>query len=314
MSAPIKVVVALGGNALEDKSLPPTADSQLTVVRRTAQQLALLSCAGYELAVVHGNGPQVGRILLASESASQVTPAMPFDVCGAMSQGYIGYHLQQALMTELHRRGRFLPVVTVITQMVVDERDPAFQNPAKPIGPFYSEAEAKKLAAEKGYTVKEDAGRGWRRVVPSPKPKRIVEIGTIKTLWNTTITVACGGGGIPVLERNGTLEGVAAVIDKDHAAARLGIEMEADVLMILTEVSAVAVNWGKPDQTDLGTVSAGVLEQYAAQGQFAPGSMLPKVEAAIDFVRSAPRRKAIITSLDKGVDALAGKCGTQIVG
>ena len=170
MSGPTKVVVALGGNALEDKSLPPTAESQLTVVRRTARQLALLSCAGYELAVVHGNGPQVGRILLASESASRLTPPMPFDVCGAMSQGYIGYHLQQALRTELHRQGRFLPVVTVITQMVVDENDPAFQDPSKPIGPFYSEAEAKQLAAEKGYAVKEDAGRGWRRVVPSPMP------------------------------------------------------------------------------------------------------------------------------------------------
>lgn len=312
MSGPTKVVVALGGNALEDKSLPPTAESQLTVVRRTAEQLALLSCAGYELAVVHGNGPQVGRILLASESASQVTPAMPFDVCGAMSQGYIGYHLQQALMTELHRRGRFLPVVTVITQMVVDEKDPAFEDPTKPIGPFYSEAEAKQLAAEKGYAVKEDAGRGWRRVVPSPSPRRIVEIGTIKTLWDTTITVACGGGGIPVLERNGTLEGVAAVIDKDHAAARLGMEMEADVLMILTEVPAVAVNWGKPNQKDLEKVTAGALEEYAAQGQFAPGSMLPKVQAAVAFARSAPGRRALITLLEKAGAGVAGETGTTI--
>ena len=314
MSAPVKVVVALGGNALEDKSLPPTAESQLKVVRRTAEQLALLSCAGYELAVVHGNGPQVGRILLASEAAAETTPPMPFDVCGAMSQGYIGYHLQQALMAELHRRGRFLPVVTVITQMIVDENDPAFQSPSKPIGPFYSEAEAKRLAEEKGYAVKEDAGRGWRRVVASPKPKRIVEIGTIRTLWDTTITIACGGGGIPVLERNGTLEGVAAVIDKDHAAARLGEEMGADVLMILTEVPAVSINWGRPDQTELGNVTAGILEQYARQGHFAPGSMLPKVEAAIGFVRSAPGRRAIITSLDRGADALAGHCGTQIAG
>lgn len=314
MSAPTKVVVALGGNALEDNSLPPTAESQLAVVRRTAEQLAELSCAGYELAVVHGNGPQVGRILLASESASHLTPAMPFDVCGAMSQGYIGYHLQQALMTELHRRGRFIPVVTVITQMVVDEKDPAFENPTKPIGPFYPREEAERLAAEKGYTVKEDAGRGWRRVVPSPTPKRIVEIGTIKTLWNTTITVACGGGGIPVLERDGRLEGVAAVIDKDHAAARLGVEMEADVLMILTQVPAVAINWGRPDRKDLGKVTAGMLEEYAARGHFAPGSMLPKVEAAISFVRSAPGRRAVITSLDRGADALAGKCGTQIIG
>lgn len=312
MSGAVKVVVALGGNALEDKGLPPTAESQLTVAKRTAEHLVRLSCAGYELAVVHGNGPQVGRILLASETAAQTTPAMPFDVCGAMSQGYIGYHLQQALSSALNRAGRSTPVVSVVTQMVVDPNDPAFQDPTKPIGPFYTKEEAEKLAAEKGYTVKEDSGRGWRRVVPSPKPKRIVEIGTIKTLWDTTITIACGGGGIPVVEKDGGLEGVAAVIDKDHAAARLGMEMGADVLMILTEVPAVAINWGKPDQTDLSHVTVGELERYAAEGQFGAGSMQPKVEAAVAFVRSAPGRKAIITSLDRGVDALAGRCGTQI--
>lgn len=313
MSAPVKVVVALGGNALEDKSLPPTAQSQLQVAHRTAEYLAQLSCAGYELAVVHGNGPQVGRILLASETASEVTPAMPFDVCGAMSQGYIGYHLQQALSDALRKRDRHLPVVTVVTQMEVDENDPAFQNPTKPIGPFYSEEQAKALAQEKGYTVKEDSGRGWRRVVPSPRPRRIVEIGTIKTLWDTTVTIACGGGGIPVVRKeDGSLEGVAAVIDKDLAACRLAQEMEADILMILTEVPAVAINFGKSDQTDLGKVSADTLEQYAAEGQFGVGSMLPKVQAAVDFVRSAPGRTAIITSLDLGLDALAGRCGTHI--
>ena len=314
MSGPVKVVAALGGNALEDKGLPPTAESQLTVARRTAEHLAQLSCAGYELAVVHGNGPQVGRILLASETAADVTPAMPFDACGAMSQGYIGYHLQQALGDALRRRGRNVPVVSVVTQMVVDPADPAFENPSKPIGLFYSREEADELAARKGYTMKEDAGRGWRRVVPSPKPVRIVEIGTIRTLWDTTITIACGGGGVPVVEKDGTLEGVAAVIDKDHAAARLAMEMEADVLMILTEVPAVAINWGKPDQTDLSQVTAAQLEEYAAQGQFGAGSMLPKVEAAVSFVRSAPGRRAIITSLDHGADALDGKCGTHIDG
>ena len=314
MSGAVKVVVALGGNALEDKTLPPTAESQLIVAKRTAEHLAQLSAAGYELAVVHGNGPQVGRILLASESAASVTPAMPFDVCGAMSQGYIGYHLQQALGSELRKRGRNIPVVSVVTQMVVDDNDPAFQNPTKPIGPFYSKEEAERLAAEKGYAVKEDSGRGWRRVVPSPKPKRIVEIDTIKTLWDTTISIACGGGGIPVVEKNGELEGVAAVIDKDHAAARLGVEMGADVLMILTEVPAVAINWGEPNQTNLSEITVEELEGYAAEGQFGAGSMQPKVEAAVTFVRSAPGRKAIITSLDKGVDAMAGKCGTQITG
>ena len=313
MSGPTKVVVALGGNALEDKSLPPTADSQLQVARRTAEYLAQLSCAGYELAVVHGNGPQVGRILLASETAAEVTPALPFDVCGAMSQGYIGYHLQQALTDALGRRDRHIPVVTVVTQMVVDQNDPAFNHPTKPIGPFYTKEQADVLSLEKGYTMKEDSGRGWRRVVPSPKPKRIVEIGTIKTLWDTTVSIACGGGGIPVVEKeDGSLKGVAAVIDKDLAACELAQEMEADILMILTEVPAVAIHFGKPDQTDLGQVTADELEQYAAQGQFGAGSMLPKVQAAVEFVRSAPGRTAIITSLDMGLDALAGHCGTRI--
>ena len=313
MSGPVKVVVALGGNALEEKGLPPTAASQLQVVRRTAEQLAKLSKAGFELAIVHGNGPQVGRILLASETAAEVTPPLPFDVCGAMSQGYIGYHLQQALTDALRKLGRPIPVVTVVTQVEVDRDDPAFQTPSKPIGPFYSEEEAAALAAEKGYTVKEDSGRGWRRVVPSPKPRHIVEIGTIKTLWDTTVTVACGGGGVPVVEReDGTLEGVAAVIDKDLAACRLAVEMGADILMILTEVPAVAVSFGKPDQRDLGEVTADELERYAAEGQFGAGSMLPKVEAAVNFVRSAPGRRAIITSLDLGLEALSGSAGTRI--
>lgn len=315
MSGPVKVVVALGGNALEDKSLPPTAQSQLQVAKRTAGYLAKLSQAGYELAIVHGNGPQVGRILLATESAAEVTPPMPFDVCGAMSQGYIGYHLQQALTGELNKLGRHIPVVTVVTQMVVDQNDPAFQAPTKPIGPFYTKEQAEDLTRSKGYTMKEDSGRGWRRVVASPKPRRIVEIGTIKTLWDTTITIACGGGGVPVLEQtDGTLEGVAAVIDKDLAACELAREMEADILMILTEVPAVAIQFGKPDQTDLGEVTADELEQYAAQGQFGAGSMLPKVQAAVEFVRSAPGRTALITSLDLGLEALAGRQGTRVRG
>ena len=313
MRGPTKVVVALGGNALEDKNLPPTPQSQRSVAARTAQQLAQLACSGYELAVVHGNGPQVGRILLASETAAQVTPPMPFDVCGAMSQGYIGYHLQQTLTAALKSRGKNIPVVTVITQMVVDPQDPAFSNPTKPIGPFYTQEEAKKLEEERGYTMKEDSGRGWRRVVPSPKPQRIVEIGTMKTLWDTTITIACGGGGVPVVEEeNGSLKGVAAVIDKDLAACRLAIEMGADVLMILTEVPAVAIHFGTPQQENLGRVTPDELEQYARQGHFGAGSMLPKVEAAIAFARSAPGRQAIITSLDQGLDALTGSGGTRI--
>ncbi len=315
MTQPEKIVIALGGNALEEKGLPPTSQSQMNVVAKTSEYLAELSCKGYELAVVHGNGPQVGRILLATEAASHVTPALPFDVCGAMSQGYIGYHIQQALRKSLEKRGRHIPVVTVITQMVVDEKDPAFENPSKPIGPFYNEEEARNLEQEKGYVMKEDAGRGWRRVVPSPEPLEIVEIDTIKTLWNTTITVTCGGGGIPVVRNaDGSLRGIAAVIDKDLAAERLAEGMQADVLLILTEVEQVCLNFNKPNQKVLGQISIAEAEQYIQEGHFAPGSMLPKVQAAVRFAASKPGRKAIITSLYQAEEALSGHTGTVIVG
>ncbi len=313
MTQPVKVVIALGGNALEEKGLPPTSQSQMNVVAKTSEYIAQLSANGYELAIVHGNGPQVGRILLATEAASHVTPALPFDVCGAMSQGYIGYHIQQALRKSLEKRNRHLPVVTVITQMVVDENDQAFKNPTKPIGPFYSEAEAKALEKEKGYVMREDAGRGWRRVVASPEPLDIVEIDTIKTLWDSTITVTCGGGGIPVVRNaDGSLRGVAAVIDKDLAAERLAEGMSADILMILTEVEQVCLNFNKPNQKALANISIAEAKQYVKEGHFAPGSMLPKMQAAIRFAESKPGRKAIITSLYKAEDALAGKTGTVI--
>ena len=313
MSRPERIVVALGGNALEDKNLPPTAEAQAIVVERTAEYLAELSCAGYEMAVVHGNGPQVGRIILASETAAEKTPPMPFDVCDAMSQGYIGYHLQQKLRVALMNRGRDLPVVTVVTQMVVDEKDEAFQNPTKPIGPFYSRMEAEALKREKGYVIHEDAGRGYRRVVASPKPQRIVEIGTLRTLWDTTITIACGGGGIPVVKQaDGSLKGVPAVIDKDLAARLLATEMEADILLILTEVEAVCIDFKKPTEKKLGQIKAAELERYCREGQFPAGSMLPKVRAAMEFVEKNPEGKAIITSLNRGLDALRGLCGTII--
>ncbi|MCR4708777.1 MAG: carbamate kinase, partial [Clostridiales bacterium] len=247
-----KIVVALGGNALQSGKSEPTAEAQLAVVRNTCERIADISEMGYEVAVVHGNGPQVGRILLASETAKDVTPAMPFDVCGAMSQGYIGYHLQQALKYALNKRNQDIPVVTIATQMVVEPNDPGFKNPTKPIGPFYSEEEAKALQEEKGYAMKEDAGRGWRRVVASPIPRKIVEIDAIKKLWDSTIVISCGGGGIPVIENaDGSLEGTAAVIDKDFAAELLAEQVDADVLMILTEVEKVAINYNKPDQQDL---------------------------------------------------------------
>jgi len=308
-----KVVVALGGNALQEAGTPATAEAQLEVVRKTAEYLAELSVNGYEMAVVHGNGPQVGRIVLASETAAHVTPAMPFDVCGAMSQGYIGYHIQQALREALRKRGRNIPVVTLVTQVVVDGNDPGFKNPTKPIGPFYTEEEAARIAAEKGYTMKEDAGRGWRRVVASPMPRKIVEISAVKELWDTTIVVTCGGGGIPVIEKeDGSLEGVAAVIDKDLAAERLAEDVDADILMILTEVEKVSLNFRKPDQKDLTSMTVAEAEQYIKEGHFAPGSMLPKVQAAVMFARSNPGKKAIITSLYKAVEALEGKAGTVI--
>ena len=308
-----KIVVALGGNALQSGKAEPTAEAQLKVVKNTCERIADISDMGYEVAVVHGNGPQVGRILLASETAKDVTPAMPFDVCGAMSQGYIGYHLQQALKYALNKRNRNIPVATIATQMVVEKDDPGFKNPTKPIGPFYTEEEAKALQEEKGYTMKEDAGRGWRRVVASPIPRKIVEIESVKQLWDSTIVITCGGGGIPVIENwDGSLEGVAAVIDKDFAAELLAEQVDADVLMILTEVEKVAINYNKPDQQNLSHMSLKEAAKYCDEGQFAPGSMLPKVQACMKFVRAYPNKKAIITSLDKAIEALDGKTGTVI--
>ena len=310
----IKVVIALGGNALQESGKPATAEEQLQVVNKTAEYLAEMSIRGYEMAVVHGNGPQVGRILLASETAAGVTPVMPFDVCGAMSQGYIGYHIQQGLREALRKRGRNIPVVTLVTQVVVDKDDPGFKNPTKPIGAFYTEEEAKRLQAEKGYVMKEDAGRGWRRVVPSPMPKKIVELSAVKTLWDTTIVITAGGGGIPVIENeDGSLTGIAAVIDKDLAAERLAEDINADILMILTEVEKVSINFRKPDQKDLSLLTSAEAEQYIEEGHFAPGSMLPKIQAAVKFVKANPGGKAIITSLYKAVDALEGNAGTTII-
>lgn len=308
-----KLVIALGGNALQSGKGPATAEAQLDVVKKTCEHIAEISCRGYEIAVVHGNGPQVGRILQAYETAKEVTPVMPFDVCGAMSQGYIGYHIQQCLKYALNLRNKNVPVVTIATQMIVDNADPAFQNPTKPIGQFYNEEEAKQLEQEKGYVMKEDAGRGYRRVVASPIPKKIVEIDAVKKLWDSTVVVTCGGGGIPVVEKEtGILEGVAAVIDKDFAAELLAEQVEADCLMILTEVEKVAINFNKPDQKDISNMTLEQAAKYVEEGQFAPGSMLPKVQAAMKFVRANPSKKAIITSLDKSLEALEGKTGTVL--
>jgi carbamate kinase len=309
-----KIVIALGGNALQAFGAPPTAEAQLEVVRKTCDYIAQIVASDYEIAIVHGNGPQVGRIVLALETAKDVTPPMPFDVCGAMSQGYIGYHLQQAMHEALIRIQKgYIPVVTIVTQMVVDKDDPAFQNPTKPIGPFYTEEDARIIAAEKNYVMKEDAGRGWRRVVASPIPNHIVEIDSIKRLWDSTIVVFAGGGGIPVIEHeDGSFEGVAAVIDKDYAAELLAEQVGVDTLLILTEVEKVSINFKKPDQKDLDHMTVEEAKRYIAEGHFAPGSMLPKVQAAVKFAESGEGRRAIISSLFKAVDALEGKTGTHI--
>lgn len=308
-----KIVIALGGNALQSGNGPATAEAQLEVVRKTCEHIAQISDMGYELAIVHGNGPQVGRILLASETAREVTPAMPFDVCGAMSQGYIGYHLQQGLKHALNLRNRDIPVVTVATQVIVEENDPAFDDPTKPIGPFYTESEARDIVKEKGYIMKEDSGRGWRRVVASPVPRRIVEIDAVRHLWDSSIVITCGGGGIPVVEKpDGTIEGTEAVIDKDFAAELLAEQVDADVLMILTEVERVSLNFNTPEQRDLSALNLVDAARYCEEGHFAAGSMLPKVQAAMKFVRANPSKHAVITSLDKAIEALNGESGTVI--
>lgn len=309
-----KLVIALGGNALQEAGKPATAQAQLEVVEKTSEYIADIVERGYEVIVAHGNGPQVGRIVIQNEVASASTPAMPFDVCGAMSQGMIGYHIQQGLSKVLRHRGINKNVVTVVTQVVVDKDDPKFKAPSKPIGPFYTEEEAKAIAAEKGYTMKEDAGRGWRRVVASPLLVEIVELDAVKTLNDAGfVVVTVGGGGIPVVRNEaGDLEGVAAVIDKDLASEKLARDMDADALVILTAVEKVSINFKKPDQKDLDRMSAAEAKQYIKEGHFAPGSMLPKIEAALNFVESKPGRIAIITSLDKAVDAIEGRAGTTI--
>ena len=309
-----KIVIALGGNALQEAGKPATAEAQLEVVEKTAEYIADIIEAGYKVVVAHGNGPQVGRIVLQNEYAVPVTPAMPFDVCGAMSQGYIGYHIQQGLTKVLRGRGNKAEVATVVTQVLVDQNDPKFLNPSKPIGPFYTEEEAKAISAEKGYVMKEDAGRGWRRVVASPVPVAIEELNAVKCLVdNGFITVTVGGGGIPVIRNEqGMLEGTAAVIDKDLASEKLAEDLDADALVILTAVEKVSINFKKPDQKDLETLSVDEAKQYIAEGHFAPGSMLPKIEAAVKFVESKPGRVSIITSLDKAVEALEGKAGTTV--
>ncbi len=310
-----KIVIALGGNALEKEGIPATAESQLETIKETVQYVVDIIEDGYQVILAHGNGPQVGRIVLQNEGAANLTPSLPFDVCGAMSQGYIGYHIQQGMKNEFKRRGKQQGVVSLVTQVAVDKNDPGFKNPTKPIGPFYSEEEAEKLEKEKAYTMVEDSGRGYRRVVASPKPIKILELESIRTLVDTGFTViAVGGGGIPVIEKeDGTFEGIAAVIDKDLASEKLAKDLDADVLFILTAVEQVAINFNKPTEKWLSELTVADAEKYSAEGHFAPGSMLPKVMAAIDFVKGRPGKKAIITSLEGALKALKGETGTVIM-
>lgn len=307
-----KIVLALGGNALGN-----TPEEQREAVKITAKSIVDLVEQGNKVIISHGNGPQVGMINLAMDAASQSdvqTPSMPFPECGAMSQGYIGYHLQNALENELSARKRSESVATVVTQTLVDAKDPAFQNPTKPVGAFYSAEEAEKMK-EKGFVFKEDAGRGYRRVVPSPKPIDIVEKNAVKILYeNGVIVIAGGGGGIPVVEKDGAYRGVPAVIDKDFTTAKLAELVDADTLIILTAVEKIAIRFGKPDQQWLDALSPEEAEAYNAAGEFAEGSMKPKVEAALSFVRSKSGREALITSLEKAADGLVGKTGTRIRG
>lgn len=305
-----KVVVALGGNALGKSPA-----EQLELVKNTASSLIGLISVGNEVVISHGNGPQVGQINLGMSYAAEhgQSAAFPFPECGAMSQGYIGYHLQQSLQNELRKRGMTKDVATIVTQIVVDPADTAFQNPTKPIGAFYTKEEADSIAEDKGYIFKEDAGRGWRQVVPSPTPKRIVELNSIKTLIEANeLVIACGGGGVPVVETEEGLKGVPAVIDKDRSSALLADNVGADKLIILTAVDYVAINFNKPDQKNLENISVEEAKKYIDEGQFAAGSMLPKVQACMSFVEGHPEREAIITSLS-GLDAaLAGQLGTVI--
>ena len=331
-----RIVIALGGNALGN-----TAAQQLELVSLTAKPIVDLIAAGNEVIIAHGNGPQVGMINLGLSTAAEagaIKSDMPFPECGAMSQGYIGYHLQNAIGNELTARGLRKDVATVVTQVLVDENDPAFQHPTKPIGSFYDKVAADRIMAQRGCTMVEDAGRGWRQVVPSPKPVDVIEKNTVRALVDSgTVVITVGGGGIPVVRRNGRLVGTPAVIDKDFASAKLAelldadllviltavIDkdfgsaklaelLDADMLIILTAVEKVAINFGKHDQQWLSDLTPELARQYIAEGQFAPGSMLPKVQAALSFAESAPGRVALITLLEKAKDGIEGKTGTRV--
>ena len=306
-----KIVVALGGNAL-GKNLT----EQFEAVKLTARALADLIEDGNEVIITHGNGPQVGKIDAAMNALILEDPTeekTTLSMCVAMSQAYIGYDIQNALRKELTRRGLYKPVVTIVTQVEVSNDDPAMKHPTKPIGKFMTREQAENLKERYGYAIAEDAGRGWRRVVASPQPQYIIEIDAIRASAEAgSVVICCGGGGIPVRRKGEFLKGCAAVIDKDYCSALLAENLNADVLLILTAVEKVKVDFNTPDERDIDRMTVTEAEQYIAEGQFAAGSMLPKVGAAVQFVKGKPGRKAIITDLNKAIDAVNGKTGTVI--
>ncbi len=305
-----RVVIALGGNALGN-----TAFDQLEKSRVAARSVADLIEMGHQVVVAHGNGPQVGQIRLAFEHSSKdkMAPFMPFAECTAMSQGYIGYHLQQAIDQELVSRGKRIPVVSMLTQVVVDENDPAFLNPTKPVGGYYGKEAAISLMESTGEKYVEDSGRGWRRVVPSPKPVDIYEKDSLTALLGAgQVVIACGGGGIPVVYRGSAYTGVEAVIDKDFAAALMADLVNADIFLILTAVERICLDFNKPGQREVDSMTVAEAVEYSKDGHFAPGSMLPKIQAACSFAEGSPGRKAIVASLEKASLALGGKSGTSI--
>ena len=308
------IIVALGGNALLRPHQIGTIDEQREPAQTSARQIRQLIEMGYRVVITHGNGPQVGNILLQNELAKNRTPPMPLDVCGSESQGMIGYLIQQSLHNELRASGIDLPVVTLLTQVIVDKNDPAFQAPSKPVGPFCSREEAEKAVREKGETWMEDSGRGWRKAVPCPYPREFAEVGTIAGLIEQgTVLIAGGGGGIPVIRENdGSLRGVEAVVDKDLAASLLAKSIKSDMLAILTDVSQVALNYGRPNQQNLSRLTVGDARAYLEQGYFGKGSMEPKIRAAVEFVL-AGEGQALITSLDNLVEGVKGLQGTRIV-
>lgn len=307
-----KVVIALGGNAIQSGDASAAAQQQ--ALETTARQLIDFIEQGIDIIISHGNGPQVGNILLQQAAADSIkTPAMPLDTCGAMSQGMIGYWMQNAMEKALRERGIQKNVVTVVTRVVVDKNDPAFVNPTKPIGPFYSEDEAKRIMEETHTCFIEDAGRGWRRVVASPKPVSIIEHSVINSLVEQgNIVISTGGGGIPVIETENGLVGIEAVIDKDFASEKLAELVDADALIVLTGVDNVYIDFNKPTQKKLEDATVAEIKSYIESGHFAAGSMLPKVEAAITFAETSPDRKTIITSLEQAFNAIEGKAGTIV--